>query len=177
MALDDDLLAELEQQTETQAAWKLAKEEVQKGTAAVRGKADYNTEVKGPALVDREKQYATDLYTAMGRAGTGDPDMLRHNLRTTLGQQYDSFTDALENGDVDQANQLVKTALTNEIGSAKLQPTLDRIMLLPSDTRLAWSKKAVERVGGTEYMRAATNPGEFAGSLGQLKAVAARYKP
>lgn len=176
MGLEDDLLAELDKQAEPHAAWEAGKKEIQKGTAAVRGKADYTAGVKGPKLVERVETYATDLYTGMGRAGNGDPKILAHTLRTTLGQQYGAFRDALEIGDADQANQLVKTALVNEVGAAKLQPTLDKIALAPSDTRLAWGKKAVAKVGGTEYMTAATNPEEFAISLGQLKQVAARYK-
>lgn len=175
MALEDDLLAELEQQTEPQAAWKLGKEEIQKGTAAIAGKADYTTETKGPELVDKVKGYATDLYTAMGRQGNGDPDMLAQNLRATLGEQYAGFETALGRGDRDQANNLVKTALEDEISSAKLNPIIQKTQLAPSDTRLTWGKKAVEKVGGTEYMRAATRPDQFAGNLATLKEVAQRY--
>ena len=177
MALEDDLLAELEKQVEPQAAWKLGKEEIQKGTAAIAGKADYTTETKGPELVDKVKGYATDLYTAMGRQGNGDPDMLAQNLKTALGDQnYGEFRTALGRGDRDEANNLVKTALEQEISTAKLMPIFQKTQLAPSDTRLAWGKKAVEKVGGTDYMRAAANPGELAQILGQLKNIASTYK-
>ena len=177
MALEDDLLAELEKQVEPQAAWKLGKEEIQKGTAAIAGKADYTAETKGPELVDKVKGYATDLYTAMGRQGNGDPDMLAQNLKTALGDQnYGEFRTALGRGDRDNANNLVKTAHVNQLSVAKLQPTIEKIQLSPSDTRVAWGKKAVEKVGGTEYMKTATDPGELAGLLGKLKSIAAHYK-
>ena len=176
MALEDDLLAELEKQTEPEAAWKLGKEEIQKGTSAIAGKADYTTETKGPELIDKVKGYATDLYTAMGRQGNGDPDMLAHNLQTALGEQYGEFKTALGRGDRDNANNLVKTAHVNQLSVAKLSPTIEKIELSPSDTRVAWGKKAVEKVGGTEYMKTATNPRELAGLLGQLKSIAAHYK-
>jgi len=178
MALEDDLLAELEEQTEPQAAWKVARGEVQKGTAAVRGKSDYTTDVKGPELVDRVETYATDVYTAMGRAGTGDPKMLAHNLKTTLGEEnYGQLRGALERGDVDDANKLIKDSLVDEIGDARLNPILEKTLLLPSDERLKWSKMAVEKVGGTEYMRVATNPAGLVRVLGQQKALAAAYNP
>lgn len=177
MALEDDLLAELEQQTEPQAAWKLGKEEIQKGTAAIAGKADYTTETKGPELVDKVKGYATDLYTEMGRAGNGDPDMLAHNLRTTLGQQYGAFEAALGRGDRDEANKLVKDTHVGQIYTAKLRPVLEKINLAPSDTRVAWGKKAVEKVGGTEYMKAAASPDDFVALLTQIKEQAQVYKP
>ena len=177
MALEDDLLAELEKQVEPQAAWKLGKEEIQKGTAAIAGKADYTAETKGPELVDKVKGYATDLYTAMGRQGNGDPDMLAQNLKTALGtQNYGEFRAALGRGDRDEANNLVKTAHVEQLDAAKLQPTIEKIQLAPSDTKLAWSKKAVEKVGGTEYMRAAANPETLAQTLVQLKNIASAYK-
>ena len=176
MALEDDLLNELEQQAEPQAAWKLGKEEIQKGTAAITGKADYTTETKGPELVDKVKGYATDLYTAMGRQGNGDPDMLQNNLRTALGQNYTAFRTALGRGDRDEANAIVKTEHVNQLSEAKAQPILEKINLAPSDTRVAWGKKAVEKVGGTEYMTAAANPGDLINALIQLKANASHYK-
>ena len=176
MALEDDLLAELEKQTEPEAAWKLGKEEIQKGTSAIAGKADYTTETKGPELVDKVKGYATDLYTAMGRQGNGDPDMLAQNLKTALDKQYGDFKTALGRGDRDEANNLVKTAHVNQLSVAKLQPTIEKIQLSPSDTRVAWGKKAVEKVGGTEYMRAADNPETLAQTLRQLKNIASAYK-
>ena len=63
-----------------------------------------------------------------------------------------------------------------QLNDAKLRPTIEKIELSPSDTRVAWGKKAVEKVGGTEYMKTATNPAELAGLLGQLKSIAAHYK-
>lgn len=180
MALEDDLLNELEQQAEPQFAWKLGKEEIQKGTAAIAGKADYTTETKGPELVDKVKGYATDLYTAMGIQGNGDPDMLAHNLTTSLGgpnsDTYGSFEAALRRGDRDEAGNIVKNAHITQLSAAKIRPIIEKIQLAPSDTQLAWSKKAVEKVGGTEYMTAAKNPLELHQVLQQLKLNASHYK-
>ena len=178
MALEDDLLAALDEQTEPHAAWKAGKEDIQKGTAAVRGKKDYTVGVKGPEVIDTIESYATDLYTGMGRAGNGDPKILANNLRTTLGEEnYGILRGALERGDVDEANKVVKDGLVDEVGAAKLNPILEKTQLLPSDARLKWSKKAVEKVGGTEYMRAATSPAGIARALGQQKTLASAYKP
>ncbi len=174
--IEDQLLEALDKQTEPYAAWKAGKEEIQKGTAAVRGKADYIAETKGPELVDKVEGYATDLYTAMGREGNGNPKMLAHHLRTALGENYNPFREALKTGDVDTAGKLTKDAFENEVGVAKLESIIEKVGNLAPEARIGFGKKAVGKVGGKDYVTAATNPAQLAQTLTRQKALAEAYK-
>ena len=173
--IEDVLLEELEKETEPHAAFRAGKKELQKGTAAVRAKADYTTEVKGPELIERAEAYATDLYTAMGRSGNQDPKMLAYNLKRALGDKYSPFLSALKVGDVDTANQLTRAAYEEEVGNAKLESIIQKLGQLPPDSRIRFGRKVVRGLG-TDYFKAAAEPGILVQSLTDQKRIAERYK-
>lgn len=177
-SIENQLLEQLDKQTEPYSAWRTpgVKEGIQRGTGAVRAKADYTKEVKGPKLIDRVESYATDLYTAMGREGNGDPTMLAHHLRTALDKNYEPFREALKIGDVDTAGKLTKDAFENEVGVAQLESIVEKIGNLAPDARIGLGKKAVIKLGGTDYVSAATNPAQLAQSLTRQKALAEQYR-
>lgn len=176
-SIEDQLLEALDKQTEPYAAWKApgVKEQIQKGTAAVRA-ADYTKEVKGPKLTDQIERYATDFYTAANMAGNGEPKMLAHQLRVDLGDHYVELREALKIGDPDTAGKLTKDAFENRVGTAQLESIIERIGSLAPDARIELGKKAVAKVGGTDYVTAITNPGQLAQTLTRQKAMAEVYK-
>ena len=171
----EDLVRALEEQTEPHAAWNLAKEDVQKGTGTTAGKADYAAGTKGPELVDTVNAFAKDFYGAMGKGGNMDPEQLGHQLRIDLGDNYGPFRNALKIGDVDEVNKLAKDALVNRYGAAKITPVIEKISLLSPEERLAVGKQLVDKVGGTDYVRAATDPGGILQALSQMKLTAEKY--
>ena len=172
----EDLVKALEEQTEPHAAWKLAKEDVQKGTGTIRGKADYTAETKGPALVDKVEAYASDFYGAMGKGGNQDAKQFAHQLRTDLGDNYGPFRNALKIGDPDEANKIAKDALVNRYGAAKVAPVIEKISLLSPEERIEAGKRLVGKIpGGKDYVLAATNPAGIVGALSQMKLMAENY--
>lgn len=177
-SIEDQLLEALDKQTEPYAAWKAlgVKEQIQKGTAVVRAKADYTKEVKGPELTDKIEAYATDFYTAAGMGGNGDPKMLAHQLRVDLGDHYGELREALKIGDPDTAGKLTKDAFENRVGAAQLESIIEKIGSLAPDARIGLGKKLVAQVGGKDYVSAITNPGQLAQTLTRQKAMAEAYK-
>jgi len=177
-SIEDQLLKSLEEQTEPHYAWRKegVKKEIQKGTAAIRANVDYTAEKKGPEIIAQFEALSTDLYTVMGREGNGNPKMLAHHLRTALGEEnYLGVKESLKIGDVDEAIRSIKNALRGEVEAAQLGSTLEKIALLAPEARIKFGKDAVKRIGGTDYVTAATNPAQFVGLLKQQKAIADHY--
>ena len=53
MVTVDELVKEIEGQSEVHSAWKGSKAQTQKGTVATKGKATYSTETTGPELENK----------------------------------------------------------------------------------------------------------------------------
>lgn len=182
MVTVDELVKELEGQSEVGFAFRGSKGQTQKGTATTRGKADYSAETTGPELENKVQNYALDLYSAMGEAGNKNKIMLAHNLKTLLGEgtggHYNEFEEAMKIGDVDEANNLIKNALTQKYGTAYASSTISKVTHLPVEERIKFGKAAIGKVGGgaTDYALAATNPGAVLGALSRARQAAYTFK-
>jgi len=182
MVTVDELVKEIEGQSEVHSAWKGSKAQTQKGTVATKGKATYSTETTGPELENKVQGYALDLYTARGEQGNGDKKILASNLRTLLvegqGGHYSDFEEALKIGDVDEANKLVKDAFTQKYGTAYASSTIAKATHLPVEERVKFGKAAIGKVGGgaADYVLAATNPGAVLGALSRERQAAYVFK-
>lgn len=166
------LVGELDRQTEPYAAWKAAKPAIQKGTGTTRAKKDYMEEAFGPKLTDRVEGFATDLYGGKKE----DATHLAHTLRVELGENYGQFRAALRQGDIDTANKLVRDATEARYFAAGLEGTVERLTSLDPDKRIAAGKVLAEKVGGNDYVLAATNPSQLAQTLNRQKQLAEAYK-
>ena len=166
------LVGELDKGTDPQAAWKAGKATIQRGTGATRAKKDYMEEAFGPKLTDRVEGYAVDFYGGKRE----DAAMLAHTLRVELGRNYGQFRTALRHGDIDKANTLVRDAAEGRYATAGLEGTVEKLTSLTPEQRITAGKALATKVGGNDYVLAATNPLELAQILLQQKQLAESYK-
>lgn len=178
MVTVDELIKEIEGQSEVGFSFKGSKEQTQKGIAAIMAKPDYSAETRGPDLENKVLDYAVDLYTAMGEPGNKNPKILAHQLTTLLGDNYTTFEEALKIGDVGEANKLVKDALTLRYGNAFARSTVSQINKLSADQRVEVGRALVQKLGpeADDYVLAASNPIAVLNALTGQRRAAYQFK-